>query len=111
MSAGKRRVYAVDLNGTLAYYDRNDPRWDDPTFIGDPVPAMLARVCRWLAQGHQVVVFTARPDTIDVDDAIKKWCRFHFGEELQIAREKKKYFSEIWDDKARRVEINTGREM
>ena len=40
----------VDLDGTLAYYDY----WRGPEHIGEPIPAMLERVQRWLAEGKDV---------------------------------------------------------
>jgi hypothetical protein len=48
----------VDLDGTLAYYD---PEADfDPEKVGPPVPKMVARVKRWLAEGKTVKILTAR---------------------------------------------------
>ncbi len=46
----------VDLDGTLARYDG----WVGVMHVGDPVPAMLDRVQRWLEQGLDVRIFTAR---------------------------------------------------
>lgn len=46
----------VDLDGTLAHYDG----WKGPAVIGEPIPSMVERVKRWLAEGHEVRVFTAR---------------------------------------------------
>jgi len=47
---------AVDLDGTLAHYDR----WRGIEHVGEPVPLMLERVQAWLAEGKTVKVFTAR---------------------------------------------------
>jgi hypothetical protein len=46
----------VDLDGTLAKYDA----WLGPTEIGPPVKPMVARVKKWLAEGRDVRIFTAR---------------------------------------------------
>jgi len=46
----------VDLDGTLAYYDE----WRGLYHIGEPIPAMVDRVKRWLAEGRDVRIFTAR---------------------------------------------------
>jgi hypothetical protein len=46
----------VDLDGTLARYDR----WRGVQHIGEPVPAILDEVRKWLAIGHEVRIFTAR---------------------------------------------------
>src|SRR5207344_2652938 len=65
---GKRRDrmsegwIGVDLDGTLAYYDQ----WRGPEHIGEPVPAMLERVQRWLAEGKDVRIFTARVERATV---------------------------------------------
>lgn len=40
----------VDLDGTLAEYHG----WVSELHIGPPIPAMLARVKRWLAEGKEI---------------------------------------------------------
>lgn len=47
---------AVDFDGTLAHYDH----WRGPAALGAPVAPMVERVKRWLAEGREVRVFTAR---------------------------------------------------
>ena len=46
----------VDLDGTLAQYDG----FKGCTVIGDPVQVMLARVKKWISEGIEVRIFTAR---------------------------------------------------
>lgn len=46
----------VDLDGTLAQYDS----WVSAEHVGEPVGAMLFRVRKWLADGVDVRIFTAR---------------------------------------------------
>jgi hydroxymethylpyrimidine pyrophosphatase-like HAD family hydrolase len=46
----------VDLDGTLAHYDG----WKGANHIGEPIPAMVERVKRWLAEGKTVKIMTAR---------------------------------------------------
>jgi len=46
----------VDLDGTLATYGG----WKGPDDIGAPVPAMMKRVKRWIGEGREVRIFTAR---------------------------------------------------
>jgi hypothetical protein len=46
----------VDFDGTLATYGR----WAGPTQLGDPIAPMVDRVKRWLAEGREVRIFTAR---------------------------------------------------
>lgn len=107
---------AVDLDGTLAHYDG----WQGPTHIGPPIPAMAARVKKWLAEGKDVRIFTARAwasedadpyERESVLDVIRAWCRKHLGTELVITCTKDYGMIELWDDRAVQVEANTGRRM
>src|SRR5687767_12144507 len=65
----------VDLDGTLAYYDG----WKGPGHIGKPVPAMAKRVRKWLEQGCDVRIFTARACEPERVHYIEAWCETHFG--------------------------------
>ena len=97
----------VDLDGTLANYDE----WRGVEHIGSPIPAMLERVKRWLKEGQEVRIFTARVAGIDHLQArhyIRKWCREHVGFELPITATKDYGCIEIWDDRAVQVVPNTG---
>lgn len=97
----------VDLDGTLAKYSG----WVSETHIGAPVPAMLARVKKWLAEGKDVRIFTARvcdPARVDAREAIVRWCREHVGQELVITNAKDYAMVELWDDRAVQVVPNTG---
>lgn len=100
----------VDLDGTLAHYEG----WQGPLHIGPPVPAMVERVKRWLAQGREVRIFTARvstPDRVEraiVTAAIVSWCEEHIGQELLVTCEKDYGMLELWDDRAVQVIPNTG---
>ena len=112
----------VDLDGTLAYYDT----WRGPEHIGEPIPAMLERVKRWLAEGKDVRIFTARvepatvalsmvgPDsdaaqTFSVEACIRRWCETHIGRPLPITCCKDYGMIELWDDRCIQVIPNTGR--
>lgn len=103
-------TYAVDLDGTLAYYDG----WKGIEHIGEPIPAMLDRVKQWLEEGHEVFIFTARcdPAAPDADLAagyISKWLTKHLGRFIPIRGKHSAH--EYWDDRAVQVEINTGRRI
>lgn len=106
----------VDLDGTLAYYDH----WRGPDHIGAPIPAMLARVKRWLAEGRDVRIFTARVDggavggeqTSDVNLVeifIRAWCAEHVGCELPVTCRKDYGMIYLYDDRCVQVETNTGK--
>ncbi len=101
---------AVDLDGTLAYYDG----WKGPEHIGEPIPLMMERVKAWIAEGIEVVIFTARLSITDGEDAnynrhhIGLWLQKHGLGNLEITCIKKMSFSLIYDDRAINVETNTG---
>lgn len=106
---GAKCWIGVDLDGTLAFYDR----WRGERHIGAPVPAMLARVKAWLAAGMEVRIFTARvsghhAEAREVEEAIKAWCREHVGQALPVTCTKDYQMVELWDDRAVQVRKNTG---
>lgn len=112
----------VDLDGTVAHYDR----WCGPTHIGAPIPAMVERIKQWLKEGRDVRIFTARmwplgtihagePRNADrVDDALKavvaiqQWCKVVFGKVLPITCCKDFSMIVLYDDRAKQVIQNTG---
>jgi hypothetical protein len=99
--------YGCDLDGTLASYDH----YRGPEHIGEPIPKMVARVKRWLADGKTVKIFTARASGEDAAKAIKTiktWCKEHIGEELEVTCKKDRHMVELWDDRAVRVKKNEG---
>ncbi len=118
MSILNRRGWiGVDLDGTLAVYEPT-PVWDGS--IGAPVSEMIERVRRWLAEGRDVRIFTARvapcagvtdgPRAIDVQwRLIEDWCRTHLGTALPITATKDYDLVEFWDDRCVEVVRNTGR--
>lgn len=100
----------VDLDGTLAHYEG----WKGAAHVGKPVPAMVERVKRWLADGHyDVKVFTARvsgkgDEAVTSRIAIERWCEKHIGQKLEITCRKDYAMVELWDDRAVQVIPNTG---
>jgi hypothetical protein len=112
--------YGVDLDGTLAHFDH----WRGPDHIGEPVPAMLARVKQWLTEGRDVRIFTARVaasglvngdgdhDSHDFAAVqrclIRAWCLRHVGRVLPVTATKDLACLELWDDRAIQVRRNTG---
>ena len=117
--------YGVDLDGTLAFYDG----WRGEDHIGEPIPAMVARVKRWLSEGRDVRIFTARMDGGTVALAagdfrgalfqdrerirgyIDAWCLKHIGQTLPVTNIKDYAMIQLWDDRCVQVEPNTGRRM
>lgn len=94
----------VDLDGTLAKSVSNRG-----TGIGDPVPTMLTKVKDWLSRGQAVKIFTARASDSEQVRAIRAWLRRHGIEGCGITDRKDLDMMELWDDKARRVEKDTGK--
>jgi hypothetical protein len=113
----------VDLDATLSYYTE----WKGPTHIGKPIPAMVRRVEKWLRDGKDVRIVTARvaPDNHQskkvpevslavVRATIRQWLRDNIkgGEKIKIITHKKdKDMAELWDDRVVQVEPNTGRRV
>lgn len=98
---------AVDLDGTLAKYDG----WKGVEHIGEPVPLMRERVLRWLAQGKDVRIFTARvagPDSHLAKEIIQAWCEKHLGQSLPVTNVKDMRMVELWDDRAVSILSNHG---
>lgn len=100
----------VDLDGTLARYEG----WRGIAHVGEPVPAMLARVKEWVDNGQEVKIFTARvcvpePDRSDVVGHIHSWLVRHGLPPLAVTNVKDFGMIELWDDRAIQVEANTGR--
>lgn len=100
----------VDFDRTLATYTS----WakNGPT-LGEPIPAMVERVKRWLAKGRDVRIFTARaarnnPRVGEDTVKIQAWCREHIGTVLTVTNEKDFKCAAIWDDIAVSIEPNTG---
>lgn len=99
----------VDLDGTLAMYDH----WRGPSHIGAPIPLMVARVKRWLDEGTEVRILTARvccgnTAKSESEVAIQRWCLKVFGKVLKVTAEKDYYMHEFWDDRCKQVVPNTG---
>lgn len=101
-----------DLDQTLAEW----PNGQGVRAIGAPVPAMVQRVKALLNDGRDVRIFTARvssPLLYDFHDnqlcLIRTWCMEVFGRELPITCIKDYECDYFYDDRARQVEVNTGR--
>lgn len=96
----------VDLDGTLAEYEGNHH-----SHIGKPLQPMVDRVKGWLAEGREVRIFTARvshgEDTAQ-HMLIGDWTEQHLGVRLRATCLKDDGCEALYDDRAYRVEHNTG---
>ena len=98
-------THCVDLDATLAHYDG----WKGEDHIGTPIPKMIERVREWLVKGDEVVIFTARVHNGEhAVKVIEDWCEEHIGTVLEVTNVKRPEFSDFWDDRAVRVDANTG---
>jgi hypothetical protein len=75
---------------------------------------MVKRVQHWLVSGYEVRILTARvnsknPRREAVITVIEKWCEENIGQKLVVTAEKDYDMIILWDDRAVRVETNTGR--
>lgn len=95
----------IDLDGTLAKYDR----WQGIQHIGEPIEPMRQFVLKLLRAGVEVRIFTARcqegPEAID---AIETWCNVHLGQVLPVTDRKDFGMVFYVDDRAVSVTANTG---
>src|SRR5437879_6394361 len=98
----KTRSIAVDFDGTLATYHG----FKGVEELGEPIPAMVQKVKRALAEGAEVTIFTARVNPGDGGgqaalDAtrsyilIAQWCEKHIGQILPISHEKSRRWKEM----------------
>ena len=95
----------VDLDGTLALYDG----WKGEDHIGEPVPLMLERVKKWVAEGIEVRIMTARyHNGRDQIIIIKKWLVKHGLPQLKVTATKDFSMYQLWDDRCVQVIPNTG---
>lgn len=101
----EKKWIGVDLDGTLAEYHQ----WEAMTYIGPPIELMVNRVKEWLNKGMTVKIFTARAVEPLAIPYIEKWCEEHIGQVLEVTNVKDLGMIELWDDRAIRVEKNTGK--
>jgi phosphoribosylamine---glycine ligase len=100
----------VDLDGTLARYSG----WSNE--IGEPIPEMVRRVKRWIAEGKEVRIFTARGSVDGAGGAAKyvqlmkiyDWIEDHIGEPLEVTSQKDPQMIRLYDDRVVKVEANEG---
>lgn len=101
--ANSKNWIGVDLDGTLAKRAGGNGR---P--IGAPVQAMVDRVNKWLEDGREVRIFTARAGDPKEVRRIKAWLRDNDLPALKITNIKSLAMTEFWDDRAIRVEVDKG---
>lgn len=93
----------VDFDGTLAVHGVG------PGVDGTAVPAMLERVRRWVAEGIEVRIVTARAEHPLGTARVEAWLIDHGLPVLPVTDKKDFGMIQLWDDRAVAVETNTGR--
>ena len=108
----RRRVIAVDWDGTLVEYDG----YKGAGVFGPPIPLMLARVENWIDCGHEVIIFTSRVseewdvNTIVAESlAISETLKAMGLPDLEVTANKYARIDEFWDDKGVGVIKNKGK--
>lgn len=90
----------VDLDGTLAQHDG----FKGEDHVGPPIEPMVRRVKKWLYEGRDVRLFTARKPS----PAVRRWCVEHLGALIPITNIKDHHMQALYDDRVVQVERNTG---
>lgn len=98
-----------DFDGTISEYHSGQ----GVKGAGRPIAAMVERVKKWLADGIEVRIVTARVSPEWDDQAkqtaiIEQWCMEHLGQKLKVQCHKDGSMLELWDDRAVGVMPNTG---
>jgi hypothetical protein len=99
------RWIGVDLDGTLAV----DVSTNTLDKIGPPIPSMLARVKKWVADGRTVKIFTARAAVPKQIRLVKEWLARNGLPDLEVTNLKDFGMAELWDDRCVQVETNSGK--
>lgn len=102
----------VDLDGTLAMYTG----WKGELHIGEPIPEMVQKVKRFIREGTQVKIFTARvgrqgkvvASKEEIVTCIQDWCFEHIGYRLEVTNEKDFSMITLYDDRCHQIITNTG---
>jgi phosphoribosylamine-glycine ligase len=98
----------VDLDGTLATYGG----WSDD--IGEPIPRMIQRVKRWLADDKEVRILTARGSAGSMSERytqlikVYDWVKENIGESLEVTDRKDYKMSRLYDDRVVQIVANEG---
>lgn len=93
----------VDFDGTISEHHG----YKGPNHVGEPIMPMVERIRKWLKEGKDVRIFTARDQKSY--PAIRKFCLQNFGKTLKITKTKDRFMEALYDDRAVGVEHNTGK--
>lgn len=96
--------FGIDLDETLAFY--SGPAGNTP--IGPAILEIMVIAKRWLREGKDVRLFTARAGFANEVPKIEAWLLEHELQDMQITNVKSHGMVILLDDKAREIVGNTG---
>lgn len=96
--------YYIDLDKTLAFHKTE---WGAKV-IGKPLPKMVVKIKKLLRDGKKIKIFTARAGEKKAIKEIQDWLKANRLPRFEITNIKGTDVIEIWDDRARQVDPNTG---
>jgi hypothetical protein len=70
---------------------------------------MVRNIEKWLSEGIEIVIFTACAGSPKETKKIQHWLMMHGLPALEVTNIKEPRFQKIIDDRAYRVEANTGK--
>jgi hypothetical protein len=94
----------VDLDGTLAIRDGSQQKGE----IGEAIIPMLFLVKEWIEDGQEVRIFTARAADPSQIPKVENWLKRNGLAGLKVTNRKDANMMVLYDDKAVRVQRNTG---
>ncbi len=100
-----------DLDSSLAFYDH----WRGATHIGEPIKPAVDLAKKYMDEGWEVIIFTARVapeegiDLIAQRKAIQEWTKRVFGKSLKVTCIKGREIVHYFDDRATGLQPNTGK--
>jgi len=94
----------VDFDGTLVEYYGEENLEN----IGDIIPAMYERIVKWLSEGKEVRIFTARAADPIQRKRVEDFLAAHALGGLMVTNLKDPGMIELWDDRCIPVVPNKG---
>jgi len=100
----KRGWIGIDLDGTLVEYHG----WVDEHTFGPPIPSMVECIKKWLGEGIQVKIFTARASVPSHIEPIQDMLERIGLPRLEVTNAKDYRTMCLYDDRCVQVIPNTG---
>jgi hypothetical protein len=99
----KKLTIALDFDKSIAVRNKGDNIFK----CGPAIPAMVERVKQWLADGHKVVIFTARSGDAQVKP-VKQFLKDNGLPDLEVTNVKTSRMDCFVDDRAKELVPNEG---